>query len=198
MADHHDHAHHTNNQRLLLLCFGIITLFMGVEYVTGYIFNSLALMADAGHMANDSFSLILAWIALHFHHKPKVEKSLTLLNGFSLIIIAIYIIFEAIERLQSPQPMQPQAIITVATLGLIINLIVAKLMFQADHDNLNIKAAYLHVLADLMGSVVAIIAGLSAMWLDWLWVDMVASLALSLFILRSGGQILYQTLQHQH
>ena len=79
--------------------------------------------------------------------------------------------------------------LAVAFAGLLVNLIVARLMLHGDHDNLNVKAAYLHVLADLLGSVVAIVAGLSAWLLGWQWVDSAASALLALFILKSGWQI---------
>lgn len=188
--DHsHSHAHnHTpNNKRILAWSFAIITAFMGVEYVAGYAFNSLALMADAGHMLNDAISLGLALLALSLAtRRPNLSKWLAVINGASLIVIAISIIWEAFDRLQNPTEMVALPMIAVATLGLIVNIIVAKMMMSSDHDNLNIKAAYLHVLADMFGSVVAIIAGLSAYFLNWQWVDPVASFILSVIILRSG------------
>ncbi|QBQ64314.1 cation transporter [Actinobacillus indolicus] len=188
-SEHH-HSHIPQDRRILLFSFALISLFMLVEFVGGYLFNSLALMADAGHMANDSLSLGLAVLALWIaDKKPKLSQWLAVLNGGSLLVIAGYIIWEAVERLQTPQPMQALPMIWVATLGLVVNLIVARLMLKADHDNLNVRSAYLHVMADLLGSVVAIISGLAAYWLNWQWVDPVASLLLSLVILRSGWQV---------
>lgn len=192
----HDHSHIPQDRRILLLSFAIISVFMLVEFIGGYLFNSLALMADAGHMANDSLSLGLAIVALWFAtKKPRISQWLAVINGSSLLLIAGYIIWEAVERLQTPQTMQALPMIVVATLGLIVNLFIARLMLKANHDNLNVRAAYLHVLADLFGSVVAIISGLTAYFLAWQWVDPVASLLLSLIILRSGWQVTAKAVQ---
>lgn len=187
----HQHSHIPQDRKILVLSFGIISLFMVVEFIGGYVFNSLALIADAGHMANDSLSLGLAIVALWLvSRSPKISQWLAVLNGSSLLLIAIYIIWEAIERLQqTPQRMDALPMVAVATIGLIVNIIVARIMLKADHENLNVRSAYLHVMADLMGSVVAIISGLFAYFLEWQWVDAVASLLLSVIILRSGWQV---------
>lgn len=169
---------------------------MLVEFIGGYWFNSLALMADAGHMANDAFSLGLAWLALLLAQRAEyLSKWLALINGISLIIIALWIGIEAIERLQNPSQILALPMLGVATLGLLINIFVAKKMLEADQQNLNVRAAYLHVLADLLGSVVAIISGLSAYFLGWLWVDTVASILLSLLVLKSGIQVSIMTIK---
>ena len=138
---------------------------MIVEFIGGYWFNSLALMADAGHMANDSLSLFLALLALFL--STQKQRYIALLNSGSLIVVAL--------------PM-----LGVASLGLLVNLFVAKIMLNSDHDNLNIKAAYLHVLTDLFGSIIAILSGLSTYFLGWLWVDPLASMILSMLVLKSG------------
>ncbi|MDY4279679.1 MAG: cation diffusion facilitator family transporter [[Pasteurella] mairii] len=193
---HADHHHIPQDKTVLKTSFMLIASFMIIEFLGGYFFNSLALTADAGHMANDSLSLGLALLALHVADKsPRLEKYLTLINGASLILISVFIIYEAIQRLYHPQPMLSLPMLSIALFGLIINLIVAKLMLTADHHNLNIKAAYFHVLSDLFGSIIAIISGLAAYFLDWYWVDPVASLLLSLLILRSGWQITYTIIQ---
>lgn len=188
--EHHNHHHIPTDRRTLLISFSIIAAFMLIEFVSGYLFNSLALVADAGHMANDALSLGLALAALWLAAAhPKVSQILAAVNGSSLLVIAGYIIWEAIERLQNPSAMMPLPMIAVAVIGLFINIVVARLMMKADHNNLNIRAAYLHVLADLFGSVVAIFSGLGAYLFGWLWIDPLASLLLSVIILRSGWQI---------
>jgi len=153
----HSHAHTPTNKKILRTSLAIIGSYMIIEFLGGYYFNSLALMADAGHMANDSLSLLLALIALFLNAQN--QKRFALLNGTSLIVVAVWI------------------------------------MMKGDHENLNIKAAYLHVLADLFGSLVAIIAGLSAWLLNWQWVDLVASGILSLLILRSGINVVRQAVK---
>ena len=192
MSDHHSHEHHDHSshehipqdKKILALSFAIITGFMIVEFIGGYWFNSLALMADAGHMANDSLSLFLALLALFL--SAQKQRYIALLNSGSLIVVALMILVEAIQRWQNPIEMMALPMLGVASLGLLVNLFVAKIMLNSDHDNLNIKAAYLHVLTDLFGSIIAILSGLSAYFLGWLWVDPLASMILSMLVLKSG------------
>ena len=192
MSDHHSHEHHDHSshahipqdKKILALSFAIITGFMVVEFVGGYWFNSLALMADAGHMANDSLSLFLALLALFL--SAQKQRYIALLNSGSLIVVALMILVEAIQRWQNPIEMMALPMLGVASLGLLVNLLVAKIMLNSDHDNLNIKAAYLHVLTDLFGSIIAILSGLSVYFLGWLWVDPLASMILSVLVLKSG------------
>ena len=192
MSNHHSHEHHDHSshehipqdKKILVLSFAIITGFMVVEFVGGYWFNSLALMADAGHMANDSLSLFLALLALFL--SAQKQRYIALLNSGSLIVVALMILVEAIQRWQNPIEMMALPMLGVASLGLLVNLLVAKIMLNSDHDNLNIKAAYLHVLTDLFGSIIAILSGLNAYFLGWLWVDPLASMILSMLVLKSG------------
>jgi len=182
--DHSSHAHIPQDKKILALSFAIITGFMVVEFVGGYWFNSLALMADAGHMANDSLSLFLALLALFL--SAQKQRYIALLNSGSLIVVALMILVEAIQRWQNPIEMMALPMLGVASLGLLVNLFVAWIMLKSDHDNLNIKAAYLHVLTDLFGSVIAILSGLGAYFLGWQWVDPLASMILSVLVLKSG------------
>ena len=192
MSEHHSHEHHDHSshehipqdKKILALSFAIITGFMIVEFIGGYWFNSLALMADAGHMANDGLSLFLALLALFL--SAQKQRYIALLNSGSLIVVALMILVEAIQRWQNPIEMMALPMLGVASLGLLVNLFVAKMMLNSDHDNLNIKAAYLHVLTDLFGSIIAILSGLSTYFLGWLWVDPLASMILSVLVLKSG------------
>ena len=186
------HAHTPTNKKILSTSLVIISSYMIIEFLSGYYFNSLALMADAGHMANDSLSLLLALIALFLNAQN--QKRFALLNGTSLIMVAVWILVEATERWQYPTTMLALPMLGVAITGLLVNIFAAWLMMKGDHENLNIKAAYLHVLADLFGSLVAIIAGLSAWLLNWQWVDLVASSILSLLVLRSGINVVRQAI----
>ena len=202
MSDHHSHEHHDHSshehipqdKKILALSFAIITGFMIVEFIGGYWFNSLALMADAGHMANDSLSLFLALLALFL--SAQKQRYIALLNSGSLIVVALMILVEAIQRWQNPIEMMALPMLGVASLGLLVNLFVAKMMLNRDHDNLNIKAAYLHVLTDLFGSVIAILSGLSAYFLGWQWVDPLASMILSVLVLKSGIEAFRLTLKN--
>ena len=202
MSHHHSHEHHDHSshehipqdKKILALSFAIITGFMIVEFIGGYWFNSLALMADAGHMANDSLSLFLALLALFL--SAQKQRYIAILNSGSLIVVALMILVEAIQRWQNPIEMMALPMLGVASLGLLVNLFVAKMMLNRDHDNLNIKAAYLHVLTDLFGSVIAILSGLSAYFLGWQWVDPLASMILSVLVLKSGIEAFRLTLKN--
>lgn len=187
------HSQSSKNKMVLGISFAIITFYMIVEFLGGYWFNSLTLIADAGHMANDSLSIFLALIGLFL--SLKWQKWFALINGILLVLVAIWIFIEAVTRWQTPIEIAALPMLGVALLGFGVNLLVAWIMLKSNHDNLNIRAAYLHVLVDLFGSVVAIIAGISAWWLNWQWVDVVASAILSIFVLRSGISIVFQTIK---
>lgn len=192
-------SHAPQNQRILLISLAIITTFMVVEAISGYFFNSLALLADAGHMASDSLSLLLSLFALYIGKKMpnkvmnfgyrRAETLVALVNGATLVIIALYIIIEAVGRLLNPSPIMSVPMIVVAVIGLIMNIVVARIMLSSDQSNLNMKAAYLHVVADTLGSVAAILAGVGMYFFDWLWLDALASVAVSVIIFRSGFNV---------
>ena len=187
------HSQISKNKMVLVISFAIITFYMVVEFLGGYWFNSLTLMADAGHMANDSLPIFLAWIGLFL--SLRWQKWFALINGISLVWVAIWIFIEAVTRWQAPIEIATLPMLGVALLGFGINLLVAFIMLKSNRHNLNIRAAYLHVLVDLFGSVVAIIAGISAWWLNWQWVDVVASGILSIFVLHSGISTVFQAIK---
>lgn len=189
-ANDHGHSHIPEDKNIMAISFLIITGFMMVEFWGGWRFHSLALTADAGHMANDSLSLLLGLLSLFL--SAQKQTWFAVLNGVSLIVVAVIILFEALQRWHNPLSMQALPMLGIATLGLVINLIVAWVMLKSNQENLNVKAAYLHVLADLFGSVAAILAGLSAYFLHWQWVDIAASVLLGIFILRSGMLVCQQ------
>ena len=114
-----------------------------------------------------------------------------------MIIVALWILCEAVKRWQQTTEIVALPMLGVATLGLLVNLFVIWLLRKSDQTNLNIKAAYLHVLADLFGSALAIISGLSAWLLNWQWVDIVASTLLAILVLRSGIGIVQQAIAHK-
>ena len=126
------------------------------------------------------------------------QRWFALFNGVSLLAVALYILYEALQRWQNPAALMALPMLAVASLGLLVNVLVAWLMAKGDRSNLNVKAAYLHVLADVFGSVVAIVAGLSAWLLGWLWVDVAASVLLSLFVFKSGWGIVRRVLGQWH
>lgn len=190
MTHHHTHdhhSHHSSDVKTLFWCFWVITTFMAIEFVAGKWFDSLALVADAGHMANDAFALALSLFSLLLaKHAKKLSWWLSVINAMSLLVIAVFVIIKAIYRLQNPVFIDAVPMMLVAAIGLFVNVFVAYQMLNANQQNINVRLAYLHVLVDLLGSVVAMVAGLVIYLFGWLWIDGVASLVLGVFVLRSG------------
>ena len=199
MAHDHGHSHaHSANKKVLLVSFIIITAFMLVEAVGGYLTNSLALLSDAGHMLSDSVSLGIALLAFILGEKtPSQSKTYgykrfeilaAFLNGVTLILIAFYIFYEAIERFANPPAVATSGMLAISIIGLLVNIFVAWLMVRGGdtEDNLNMRGAFLHVLSDMLGSVGAIAAALLMMFFGWGWADPLASVIVAVLVLRSG------------
>ena len=197
----HDHSHnHTNgaNKKVLLISFIIITSYMIVEAIGGYLTNSLALLADAGHMLSDAISLGIALLAFTLgakvanHSKTygykRFEILAAVLNGLTLIIVALYIFYEAIGRFQNPPEVASTGMLVIGTIGLLVNILVAWMMMRGGdvEGNLNMRGAYLHVISDMLGSVGAIIAALLIIFFGWEWADPLASVIVAVLVLRSG------------
>ncbi|MCA1028868.1 MULTISPECIES: cation diffusion facilitator family transporter [Cytobacillus] len=197
----HDHTHGTN-KKTLLLSFIIITGYMLVEAIGGFLTNSLALLSDAGHMLSDSISLGIAILAFKFGEKAanysktygykRFEILAAVLNGSTLILIAIYIFYEAFHRFQNPPEIASTGMLIIATIGLLINILVAWIMLRGGdiEENLNMRGAYLHVISDMLGSIGAIVAALLIMFFGWGWADSLASVIVASLVLRSGYYVM--------
>lgn len=205
-SEHHGHNHahghvHTNNKKILLISFLIIGIFMIVEIIGGFVSNSLALLSDGLHMFSDTISLgvaLLAFIYAERHankHKTfgykRFEILAALFNGVTLFVIGIIIIVEAIGRFFNPQEVQSTEMFIISVTGLIVNLIVAYLMFKGGDTshNINMRGAFLHVLGDLLGSVGAIIAAVLIWSFNLTIADPIASIIVSVLIIRSSWGI---------
>lgn len=197
-AHDHSHGHGQNNKKVLLFSFIIITAYMLVEAFGGFFTNSLALLSDAGHMLSDSLALAIALLAFKFGEKA-VDKGNTfgyrrfeilaaMLNGVTLIVIALYIFYEAIDRFVNPPEVATVGMLVISSIGLLINILVAWIMMRGSdtEHNLNMRGAYLHVISDMLGSIGAIIAALLMMFFGWGWADPVASVIVAVLVLRSG------------
>jgi len=207
MSGHqHDHDHgnshgHSNDRKILLLSFVIITAYMVIEAVGGFITNSLALLSDAGHMLSDSLALAIALLAFKFGEKAvntgntygykRFEILAATLNGLTLIGIALYIFYEAIERFSNPPEVATFGMLIISTIGLLINILVAWMMMRGGdtEHNLNMRGAFLHVISDMLGSVGAIAAALLMMFFGWGWADPLASVIVAVLVLRSGYMV---------
>lgn len=171
---------------------------MVIEVIGGLITNSLALLADAGHMLSDAVSLFIALMAFKFSSKiadygktygyRRFEILAAVINGATLVLVSAYIIYEAVERFQNPHQIASRGMLIIAFVGLLVNILVAWIMMRgADvKENLNMRGAYLHVISDMLGSVGAIIAALLIMFFGWGWADPLASIIVAILVLRSG------------
>ncbi|WP_044337849.1 cation diffusion facilitator family transporter [Rossellomorea aquimaris] len=196
----HDHSHgHKQNKKALLISFLFIFTFMIVEVIGGIITNSLALLSDAGHMLSDAAALGLSLAAFYIGEKAsdkgktygykRFEILAAFINGITLILVSLYIFWEAYHRFLDT-PMVSPGMMVIAVIGLVVNIIVAWILMRGDTEhNLNVRSAFLHVLGDLLGSVGAIAAGLLIYFFNWNLADPIASVMVAILIVVSGWRV---------
>ncbi|MDF9411843.1 cation transporter [Brevibacillus laterosporus] len=207
MGHHHDHSHGGHhhhgkgaNKRALLISLFIITAFLIVEVIGGFLTNSLALLSDAGHMLSDSSALFLSLIAMFFAaRKPSAKKTYgfyrfeilaALINGVMLVVISLVIIWEAYQRFFAPPEVASLSMMGIAFVGLLANIAAAFVLMRGDYkNNLNIRSAFLHVLGDLLGSVGAILAGLLMWKFNWYIADPIISVVVAVLIMLSAWRV---------
>lgn len=187
---------------LLVLC--LTATYMVAEAVGGFLSNSLALLADAGHMLADVAALSVSLIAFALAARPanyratfgyyRAEVLGALFNGMVLLAVSILIIKESISRFLHPSPVETDLMIGVAVGGLLINLVGLWLLHKDKGHNLNIRGAWLHVLSDTMGSVGVVISGLLIRWFGWQMADPIASIAIAALVCYSSIHLILETL----
>jgi cobalt-zinc-cadmium efflux system protein len=195
LNDYHDLSHENDNDNFIIT-FLLIFIFAIVEAVGSWFTGSLALLSDAGHMFSDVAALGLAWmasamarkqhVARHSSGVSYVELAVSMFNALTMILVIAYVVYEAIERFKTPHEVRGLGLMVIATLGLIVNLIVAKqLHHQAAHhgESLNNRAAFLHVVGDLLGSIAAVAAGVIIYFTGWMLIDPILSLLISILLL---------------
>ena len=189
--------------RNLGFAFWLICLVMVAEAVGGYWSGSLTLTADAGHMFVDAASLALAWFAHRLAVRPRtdtrsfgyarVQVLAAFVNSLLLLLIVATIVFEAVERLMSPQPMDTGIAAAVSFVGVLVNVGAALLLHGHHHQDMNARAAYLHVLSDLVGSIAAVAAALIVRYTGWLQADAWLSFVVAGLIASSAWRLLRQS-----
>lgn len=201
MTHHHDHSHVSGHhgRDVLLLPLLLTAGFAVVEALGGWLTGSLALLGDAGHMASDAAALALAWLGAWLSRKPanarhtygflRAEVLVALLNTLIMLGVVVAIVLEAIERMQSPQPVAASGVMLIAFVGLLINLFVARHLHRGQ-STINHRAALLHVMGDLLGSVAALTAGAVIYFTGWTMIDPLLSLFIALLILVSTLRLL--------
>lgn len=192
------------NQRRILLAMLLTGAFTLIEIVGGLLSGSLALLADAGHMLTDTAALAIAWAAARLSQRPpdalrsygyqRLQVIAALLNSVGFIAIVIWILVEAFRRLQQPVEVLGGPMLAVAVVGLAVNLIAFRLLHGGHHHDLNLKAAMLHVLGDLLGSVAAIAAAAVILLTGWMPIDPLLSVLVALLILRGAVSVVRQSL----
>jgi len=201
-ADEHHHGHHHHsavNARAVGIAALLTGGFMIAEIVGGLVSGSLALLADAGHMLTDFAALAMAWAAFRVARRPadarrtygfdRISVMAAFVNGLALFAVAAWILIEASRRLANPAPVEGGLMLAVAVLGLVVNIVAFRILSGGDRENLNLRAALLHVIGDLLGSAGAIVAALVILWTGWTPVDPVLSVLVAFLILRSAWTV---------
>jgi cobalt-zinc-cadmium efflux system protein len=203
----HDHRHTPGDVRdqvrRLRLALGITSVFLVAEVVGGFLSNSLALLADAGHMLTDvaalALSLFVAWFSRQPHDQRRTygylrwEILAAFLNGATLLLISVWISFEAVMRLRQPEAVESGMMLVIAVVGIVANIVAALVLHPASEASLNLRGAYLHVVGDLLGSVATVIAALLVRFTGWLVADPIASILMTLLIVRGAWRLVRES-----
>jgi len=195
-APHRHHHSLESNRKALWIAIAVTGIVMVVEAIGGILANSLALLSDAGHMLTDIMSLLLSLVALQLAARTpsptrtyglyRMEILAALVNGATLVVISVFILFEAYKRFASSQVVNSRTMLLVATVGLIANGVAALAMSRSSKENLNIKGAYLHILGDALSSLGVIAGALIITFTSWYLVDPIISVLICLLILRGA------------
>jgi cobalt-zinc-cadmium efflux system protein len=205
LHQHHHHAgeHSERSTRALRWALGITLVVLVAEGIGGWLSNSLALLADAGHVLTDAAALALSLFVVWFSRQPvtpektygylRWEIVAALINGATLLGISVWITVEAVLRFRSPEPVGGTLMLAVAFAGLVANSVAAMLLHPVNRSSLNVRGAYLHVLGDLLASVGTIIAALVIAFTGWLHADPLASLLTTALIVRGAWQLVRES-----
>lgn len=209
MSAHHGHDHghvavKEENIKKLSWALVLTCSFLIIEVVAGFITQSLALLSDAAHMFTDTAALAIALVAIQLGKKPADNKRMfgyqrfeilaAVFNALMLFTVAIYIVYEAYQRLFIVPEIQSVGMMIVAFLGLCINLISMRILMSSASENLNMKGAYLEVLSDALGSLGVIIGAVIIYFTQWMWVDTLVAVAIGLWVLPRTWLLLKQSL----
>jgi cobalt-zinc-cadmium efflux system protein len=206
MHDHHHGAPTSEGQqRRLALALALAASYMLAELAGGLWTGSLALLADAGHMLSDVFALSLSVFAFRLARRPatpqqtyghhRTEILAALVNGLLLVGVAVYILSEAVERIETPREILGGPMLAIAAGGLLVNLSALWILREGRHHNLNVRGAWLHVMSDAFGSSAAIAAGGLIWAFGWYWADPLASLVIAILIVYSAWTLLREVVE---
>ena len=201
---HHCHNHDdSGSERRLGLALALTVVYMLIEATGGFLFNSLALLADSGHMLSDSMALGLSLLAIRIGKKgpndrhtfglQRSEILAALFNGLALWVIVAVIFYEALQRLYDPVSVQGRGMLLVALIGLIINLVMAALLYRSSTHSINVRGAFLHVVSDALGSLGAVVAGIVIIFTQFYWVDPLVSMLIGALIIYSSWELVSES-----
>lgn len=193
--NHHDHGSFDPTQRAFAVGVTLNLVFVGVELFYGFWANSLALLADAGHNFSDVIGLLIAWGAVvlakrkpseHFTYGLRSSTIMAALVNAMILLVAVGgIVWEGMHRLSAPEQVNGSTMIWVALLGVLINIGTAFMLQHGSKHDINVRGAFIHMMADAAVSVGVVIAGLGMLWLGWLWLDGAVSILIAAVILWS-------------
>jgi cobalt-zinc-cadmium efflux system protein len=204
MATEHNHTHGTGRgapARALAIAFVLTTSVMVLQYVGGWLANSLALVSDAGHMMTDALALAIALLAIRLAKRPsnahftfgfhRFEIFAAIINALMLFAIAVYIAVEAWGRFKNPPASNIPLTLAIASIGLIVNFFSMRLLMKSGSDNnLNLKGAYLEVWSDMIGSLGVIASAVITYFTGWKWLDPLVALLIAVYVLPRAWSLL--------
>jgi cobalt-zinc-cadmium efflux system protein len=198
---HHDHSHHHQVEGKNLLFSIVLNLVITTaQVIGGLISGSLALLSDALHNFSDVLSLVFSYVAHKLSRRKasvnqtfgykRAELIAAFVNAITLIIVALFLVYGAIERFFNPQHIESGLVIWLSILGIVVNGLSAILLKNDADKNLNMKSAYLHLFTDMLASVAVLLGGLLMKYFQWFWVDSVLTLAIAIYLLVVGFDLL--------
>lgn len=198
-----DHIH-TNKIKPLTIALALTLTFFFVEAIGGFLLGSLALIADAAHMLTDVTALLVAVVAIKIAQKPankiktygyyRFEILAAAFNASLLFILAFFILYEAYQRINNPPSLEPLYMLMIASVGLSINIISMLILRTHRDSSLNIKAAYLDVMSDMLGSMGVIVGAILIYYFKWIWVDSLIGILIGLWLLPRAWSILKESI----
>ncbi|MEI7532642.1 MAG: cation diffusion facilitator family transporter [Betaproteobacteria bacterium] len=198
----HSHFKESTSQRVLIIALVFTLGFAGIEAVAGFFANSLALISDAGHMVTDAAALFLAVVAQIISKRPpssrysfglgRAEALAAFFNGVAMLVLVLWIGYEAFSRFKDPHQVAGGTVTIVAIIGLAINVIVAWILSR-DNKSVNTKAALVHVMGDMLGSIAALIAGVVIQYTGWMQIDPLLSIVVCLLLINSTWGVLKES-----
>ncbi len=199
-----DSHHNEENSKKLIIALGLTGAIFAVEFIGGLWTGSLALLSDSAHVFMDTFALGLSFLAIrlaalppndrHTYGYHRMQVLAALANGATLLLISFEIFKESIHRFHQPQEVLAREMLIIAVFGLAVNAFVALVLRRHDHEDINLRAAFYHVIGDALASIGVIIAGIAIYYTNLQWIDPLVSVIIGLLILFSSGRLLKETI----